>query len=109
MRFTRISTVIAILLNICITKSEVNNDGRVVLVSPVLAPYRSGKAQTNETAKDFPLLTLLATDGKTKENETELYTNSTIQQPIYVQKLKDNAPLLRRRRKISRIYFVHRH
>uniref|UniRef100_A0A2A4JNL7 Uncharacterized protein n=1 Tax=Heliothis virescens TaxID=7102 RepID=A0A2A4JNL7_HELVI len=107
MRYTRL-VVISILLNISIRKCE-DNDGRVVLVSPVLAPYRSGKAQRNETAKDFPLLTLLATEGKTNENETESSSNSEIPQPIYVQKLKDNAPLLRRRRKISKIYVVQRY
>lgn len=59
-----------------------NTNDHVILVAPVLAP--PGRARVTETAKDFPVVMLLATGNKT---ETKLNRKSKDgeSQPIYVE------------------------
>lgn len=87
MRYTRLVVKLFILIIITsVTKSEIRKNEKVVLVSPVLAPYRNARAQTNETAKDFPLLMLLASDDKDAEtNGTKIMENYQVPQPVYVK------------------------
>ncbi|XP_059048165.1 uncharacterized protein LOC131843514 [Achroia grisella] len=76
-------------------------EDRVVLVSPVLAAPKDSRARgaDTETAKDFPILMLLATgDNITKEEEPK-----GDPQPIYVQKLEDQKIQQNRRRRFSKM------
>lgn len=82
MSFTR-NLMIILFLVIATAKSEFSKDG-VVLVAPVLAPFRNSRAKTAETAKDFPLLMLLAGD-KTPEVDQVKMNEPLISQPVYVQ------------------------
>ncbi|KAJ8736547.1 hypothetical protein PYW08_007203 [Mythimna loreyi] len=110
MRYTRlVFKLFVLLIFFSVTNCEISKDEKVVLVSPVLAPYRNARAQTNETAKDFPLLMLLASDNKETESNRENKMDNSVPQPVYVKKLEDQTQLLRRRRKTSRIYFVRKY
>lgn len=83
MRYNRLVLNFLILFTFVCVQSNLNEDGRVVLVSPVLAPYRNARAETNETAKDFPVLMLLAGDGDQSVREEK--NTDIVQQPVYVK------------------------
>lgn len=86
MRYTHLVLKLLLLVIISSVKSDISKNEKVVLVSPVLAPYRNARAQTNETAKDFPLLMLLASDNKEAEpNGAIMMENSAVPQPVYVK------------------------
>lgn len=71
------------ILSVVSVSEEVSPEDHVVLVAPVLAPYKS-RARGSETAKDFPVLMLLATEengGKVEETPKTKGEPS----PIYVQ------------------------
>lgn len=75
--------MIILLVVITTAKSEFSKDG-VVLVAPVLAPFRNSRAKTAETAKDFPLLMLLAGD-KTPDADQVTMNEPLNNKPVYVQ------------------------
>ncbi|KAH9631525.1 hypothetical protein HF086_004686 [Spodoptera exigua] len=83
MRYNRLVLIFLLLLTVVCVKSDLNKDGRVVLVSPVLAPYRNARAETNETAKDFPVLMLLA--GDEDKNLHDERNKDIVEQPVYVK------------------------
>lgn len=66
-------------------------DKRVVLVTPVLAPPKNSKARVVETAKDYPVLTVLATSNDVLKDEPQ--TISSLQ-PIYVKVSTETLILL---------------
>ncbi|KAJ0182705.1 hypothetical protein K1T71_002074 [Dendrolimus kikuchii] len=74
--------------------SVIDVSGKVVLVAPVLAPPTGSKARTVETAKDFPVLTLLAATNETDIAPVEESVGEM--QPIYVKKLNDQKRIKRR-------------
>ncbi|KAM3967643.1 uncharacterized protein ACR2FA_011199 [Aphomia sociella] len=76
-------------------------EDRVVLVAPVLAPPKDSRARgaDTETAKDFPVLMLLATG----DNMTKVEEPTGDPQPIYVQKLEDQKLQQSRRRRFSKM------
>lgn len=61
-----------------------NSKDRVILVAPVLAPPVDNEARVTETAKDFPVLMLLATSYKA-EVKLDQKTKKVESQPIYVE------------------------
>ncbi|CAD0194639.1 unnamed protein product [Chrysodeixis includens] len=81
MSFTRY-LIIILFFAITTAKSEFSKDG-VVLVAPVLAPFRNSRAKTAETAKDFPLLMLLAGDS-THDVDQAKRNEPLINKPVYV-------------------------
>ncbi|CAG9796791.1 unnamed protein product [Diatraea saccharalis] len=76
---------------------ELTEEDHVVLVAPVLAPPKAARARVTETAKDFPVLMLLSTND-TQPNIEEPKVEGE-PHPIYVQKLEDQKPMHRRRRR----------
>ncbi|OWR42179.1 cuticular protein glycine-rich 10 precursor [Danaus plexippus plexippus] len=70
-----------------------NNEEKVLLVAPVLAPNKNPRARVIETAKDFPIVRLLSIDNSTKVSESHKGTA----QPIYVEKLEDQENTRRRK------------
>lgn len=58
-------------------------DEKVVLVSPVLAPPRGARSKNQDTAKDFPQLTLLATDDH--KPDSNAVNEKASAQPVYVK------------------------
>lgn len=63
--------------------SVINVSSKTVLIAPVLAPPNYSKGKSVETAKDFPVLTLLATDNKTNIGPVEDSMGEI--QPVYVK------------------------
>ena len=57
------------------------SDEKVILVAPVLASTKHPRARVVETAKDFPVLRLISSNGA---NRNEFKNNAT-SQPIYVE------------------------
>ncbi|XP_026758606.3 uncharacterized protein LOC113518051 [Galleria mellonella] len=97
-----LALVIIVLTSYTVSGLIVNGtEDRVVLVAPVLAAPKDSRARgaDTETAKDFPILMLLATgDNVTKEEEPKGEP-----QPIYVQKLEDQKLPQTRRRRFSKM------
>ncbi|XP_028175179.1 uncharacterized protein LOC114363606 [Ostrinia furnacalis] len=93
--------VLAVVCIICVVGAEVTPEDHVVLVAPVLAPPKSSRARVTETAKDFPVLMVLATNNsEAKVPEVEEEHNNM---PIYVLKLEDQKFTYRRRRRFSKL------
>ncbi|CAG4965591.1 unnamed protein product [Colias eurytheme] len=61
---------------------------RVVLISPVLAPSKTSRARTTETAKDFPVLRLLSSSNDTVNESNHNDDAPTI---YHVKKLEDQS------------------
>ncbi|RVE54478.1 hypothetical protein evm_000963 [Chilo suppressalis] len=83
---------------------EITAEDHVVLVAPVLAPPKAARARVTETAKDFPVLMLLATnDTEISEMMKEPHVgNVGDPHPIYVQKLEDQKPAQKSHRRRRR-------
>lgn len=73
-------TVIFTIVNIKSVESDYGE--RIELIVPVLAPPTNSRARVSETAKDYPILLLLANDDKNKREQPK---KDVEPQPIYVQ------------------------
>ncbi|CAG4979764.1 unnamed protein product [Parnassius apollo] len=90
MSFVKVTNALPIMLllgliNISSTEIVTSSD-RIELVLPVLAPPMNSRARVTETAKDYPVLWLLANNNISKKEEVRSGTES---QPIYVERLEE--------------------
>ncbi|KAL0851427.1 hypothetical protein ABMA28_007234 [Loxostege sticticalis] len=104
MIFAYLPKLIPVLFVLSTVRCMVTPEDHVVLVSPVLAPPKSSRARVTETAKDFPVLMVLATNNSGAKVDEPKVEREPL--PIYVLKLEDQKPSYRRRRRFSKLRVV---
>lgn len=78
----KVIAFLLILANISSTELVTSKSDRVDLIFPVLAPPKNSRARVTETAKDYPVLRVLANNNDSYKDDSRRGDES---EPIYVE------------------------